>query len=93
MNVTLSPKREAMVRRKVESGQFNDPSDVVEEALRLMEEQERYARLKAAITKADEYYEKGETLPLTPERIEAMTREAERRELNGEDPNPDVCPS
>lgn len=58
-----------------------------------MEEQERYARLKAAIAQADGFYEKGEALPLTPERVEAMKKGAERRQVNGVNPNPDVCPS
>jgi len=83
MNVTLSPKREAMVRRKIESGQFNDPSDVVEEALRLMEEQERYARLKAAVAIGDEQYARGEVTTWTADSLQELKREADEEDRLG----------
>ena len=41
MNVSLTPKLEEWVRQKVESGLYNSASEVVREALRLMEENER----------------------------------------------------
>jgi putative addiction module CopG family antidote len=40
MNVSLTPKLEAFVRRKVASGLYNNASEVVREALRLMLERE-----------------------------------------------------
>lgn len=48
MNVNLTPELEAMVRDKVASGRYGSASEVVREALRLMEEhdQERAARLE-----------------------------------------------
>ena len=92
MNVTLSPKHEALIRRKVESGQFEDADDLVAEALRLWEEHDRLTRLKAALASADDQYHRGEAVPLTPELIENIKRRAEQMELNGEDPDPDVWP-
>ena len=41
MNVNLTPKLEDWVRQKVESGLYNSSSEVVREALRLMQENER----------------------------------------------------
>jgi antitoxin ParD1/3/4 len=41
MNVNLTPELEALVQRKVESGLYNNQSEVVREALRLLAEQER----------------------------------------------------
>ena len=41
MNVNLTPQLEEMVRQKVESGLYGSASEVVREALRLMEEQDR----------------------------------------------------
>ena len=41
MNVNLTPQLEEMVRQKVDSGLYNSASEVVREALRLMEEQDR----------------------------------------------------
>lgn len=45
MNVNLSPQLETLVRNKVASGLYTSASEVVREALRLMEEQDR---MKAA---------------------------------------------
>ncbi|MGH7840378.1 MAG: type II toxin-antitoxin system ParD family antitoxin [Candidatus Binataceae bacterium] len=47
MNVNLTPQLEQMVRQKVSSGLYTSASEVVREALRLMEEQDglRAARL------------------------------------------------
>lgn len=41
MNVNLTPRLEEMVRAKVSSGLYSSASEVVREALRLMEEQDR----------------------------------------------------
>lgn len=41
MNINLTPRLEAMVREKVESGLYNNASEVVREALRLMEANDR----------------------------------------------------
>ena len=37
MHISLTPELEAIVRRKVESGMYNNASEVVREALRMME--------------------------------------------------------
>ncbi|HWZ45451.1 MAG TPA: type II toxin-antitoxin system ParD family antitoxin [Candidatus Saccharimonadales bacterium] len=41
MNVSLTPDLEQFVSAKVESGRYNSASEVVREALRLLEEQDR----------------------------------------------------
>jgi antitoxin ParD1/3/4 len=48
MNVSLTPELEAFVSRKVQSGRYNSASEVVREALRLLEEHDsaRAAQLK-----------------------------------------------
>ena len=92
MNVTLSSRRETWIRKKIESGQFSDVSDVVEEAFRLMEAQERFARLKTLIVEGDESYQRGEAVPLTPELLEEIKTDARRMALNGEKPDPEVWP-
>ena len=92
MNVTLSPKHEALIRKKVESGQFEDANEFFEAALRLWEEHERFLRLKAALASADGQYRRGEAVPLTPELIENIKRRAKQMEMDGEEPDPDVWP-
>lgn len=59
MNVSLTPALEKLVRQKVDSGLYNNASEVVREALRLMKESEsvrraKYKRLKKALAKAEE---------------------------------------
>ncbi len=41
MNVSLTPELEQFVQSKVESGRYNSASEVVREALRLLEDHER----------------------------------------------------
>jgi antitoxin ParD1/3/4 len=46
MNVNLTPQLEEMIREKVSSGLYGSASEVVREALRLMEEKDRLRELK-----------------------------------------------
>ena len=46
MNVNLTPQLEEMVRQKVNSGLYSSASEVVREALRLMDEQDRMRAAK-----------------------------------------------
>ncbi len=46
MNVNLTPQLEELVRSKVSSGLYTSASEVVREALRLMEEQDRLKELR-----------------------------------------------
>lgn len=80
MNVNLTPQLEAMVRRKVEGGQYNNASEVVREALRLMqqrdEERDGLGRLRAAIAAAQEQFDRGEGREYTPELLERLKHQA-----------------
>lgn len=46
MNVNLTPQLEELVRSKVSSGLYTSASEVVREALRLLEEQDRLREVK-----------------------------------------------
>lgn len=46
MNVNLTPQLEELVRAKVASGMYTSASEVVREALRLMDEQDRLRQAK-----------------------------------------------
>ena len=46
MNVNLTPQLEELVRSKVNSGMYNSASEVVREALRLLDEQDRLRQAK-----------------------------------------------
>src|SRR4051794_24694558 len=49
MNVSLTPQLEAMIRQRVESGRYNNASEVVREALRLLEEHEQVMHLRSLL--------------------------------------------
>jgi len=48
MNVSLTPELENLVHRKVETGRYTSASEVVREALRLMEERDQVQDLHKA---------------------------------------------
>jgi len=53
MNVNLTPQLEELVRSKVASGLYTSASEVVREALRLMEEQDRLREAKLEQLRSD----------------------------------------
>lgn len=46
MNINLTPQLEEMIRQKVDSGMYNSASEVVRDALRLMDEKDRLRAAK-----------------------------------------------
>jgi antitoxin ParD1/3/4 len=48
MNVSLTPELERLVAEKVESGRYTSASEVVREALRLLEEQDQIKEQRLA---------------------------------------------
>lgn len=46
MNVSLTPQLEALVQSKVATGRYNSASEVIREALRLLEEQDRLREMR-----------------------------------------------
>ncbi|MCC5621674.1 type II toxin-antitoxin system ParD family antitoxin [Nostoc sp. CHAB 5715] len=65
MNISLTPELEQLVKDKVSSGKYHSVSEVMGEALRLLEERDRIrdqrlAELKAKIQVGIEELERGE---------------------------------
>ena len=71
MNVNLSPQLDEMVRQKVASGLYTSASEVVREALRLMEQQDciRAAKLDQLRLDIREGINSGESTLWDPEEI------------------------
>lgn len=88
MTVTLTPELDLLIRRKIESGRFRDATDVVSEALRQMDEQDRLEQLRAMIDEADAEIARGEFVEWTPGFMARLIREAEADERHGR-PIPD----
>jgi antitoxin ParD1/3/4 len=76
MSITLSPEAEARVRELVARGDYGDPEAVVDEALRVLEERDQYARLKAAIAVGIEQLERGQVVSWTPDFMDRVKQEA-----------------
>lgn len=74
MNIHLTPQLEALVRSKVESGLYNSASEVIREALRLLDEQERLREirleeLRKALRTGVDQLDGGEGSPLDVEKV------------------------
>lgn len=52
MNVSLTPELEALIRTRVDSGRYTSSSEVVREALRLLEDRDELRRLRLAELRA-----------------------------------------
>jgi antitoxin ParD1/3/4 len=81
MNVNLTPELDQMINAKVKSGLYNSASEVVREALRLMQEKDEYRRirlneLRREIEIGREQARRGELVPLD---IDAIIDEAKQR--------------
>src|SRR3954467_5664506 len=92
MNVSLTPQLEAMIRQRVESGRYNNASEVVREALRLLEEHEQVVHLLSLLAVGLEDERRGDLIDYTPELMDDIYREAEELFRRGEEPDSDVCP-
>ncbi len=73
MNVSLTPSLEQFVRDRAESGDYNNASEVVREAIRLLKRTEerralKMERLRAAIRDGDEALARGEFTDLNSDR-------------------------
>lgn len=76
ININLTPQLEELVRQKVASGLYNSASEVVREALRLMEreDQMRAAALAQLRTDVRKGLDSGSAGPLDAEQIKASAR-------------------
>jgi antitoxin ParD1/3/4 len=68
MNVSLTPELEEMIAQKVQSGRYTSASEVIREALRLLEEhdeirQKRLAAIREKIDRGLEQLDNGEGIP------------------------------
>jgi len=68
MNVSLTPELERLISRKVKTGRYTSASEVIREALRLLEEQDllrqnQLAALEQKIGRGLAQLERGEGIP------------------------------
>jgi antitoxin ParD1/3/4 len=84
MNVNLSPQLDEMVRQKVASGLYTSASEVVREALRLMEQQDclRAAKLEQLRYDIRDGINSGESTLWDPEEIKQEGRKIRAARTN-----------
>ena len=80
MNVNLTPELESFVKTKVGTGLYNSASEVVRDALRLLEEQDRVKELKLQLLREEiqkglDELDAGNTSDLSVEDIKRLARE------------------
>ena len=78
MKINLTPQLEQLVREKVSSGRYTSAGEVVREALRLMEEQDRLRAIKLEQLRRD-IREGLESGPATTWNVEEMKRDGRKQ--------------
>jgi antitoxin ParD1/3/4 len=82
LNINLTPQLEDMVRQKVAGGLYNSASEVVREALRMMEAQDRLRAIKLRQDIRDGI-ESGDPTPWDADEIRQEGRKRRAERLNG----------
>jgi len=85
MNVSLTPQLEELVKKKVDSGLYGSASEVMREALRLLEERDRIHTMRLEELRAEikKGIESGEPTPLDIGAIKARGRKRLAAEQKG----------
>ena len=84
MTVQLPPRLEAKIEQMIATGHYADAYDVIDQALRLLEDHERrLAWLRAELAVGEEQEARGELIELTPERLEDIKRQAQENARRG----------
>ncbi len=76
MNISLTPHLEEMIREKIASGSYNSASEVVREALRLLEQEDQMRAVKLQKLRNDirEGLESGPSKVFNPEEFKRTAR-------------------
>jgi antitoxin ParD1/3/4 len=93
MHINLSPEMETYIKAKVGSGFYGNATEVIRDAIRRMQANERQiAVFQAAVAKGDAQLARGEGADYTPELVDTMTQTA-LQEMHSDMPiDPDVLP-
>ena len=76
MNISLTPQLESMVKQKVGTGLYNSASEVVREALRLLEAKDQLNELKLTTLRQEiqKGLDSGESTALNMEEIKSKAK-------------------
>lgn len=91
VNVSLTPRLEALIREKVDTGLYNNASEVVREALRLLEAKDRQLHwLREQIAVGDAQIASGDVIDVTENFWAELDADIDRRVARGDQPKPHV---
>lgn len=74
MNVSLTPQLEQLVKRKVETGLYNNASEVVREALRMMAQRDEQESVRTEVAKGFAQIREGKTVSLDMRRAKRAAK-------------------
>jgi antitoxin ParD1/3/4 len=93
MHVNLSAEMESFIKDKVASGFYGNATEVIRDAIRRMQaEERRLAAWQAAIKKGEEQLDRGEGIAYTPETLTEITETAIGALHSGQPMDADVLP-
>lgn len=93
MQLDLDARVAELIQRQVDTGRYSNASEVVNDAMRLLEELEkRRSALHAALAIGHEQIARGEYVEWTPGSMDRLLQEADERYRQGQQPHPDVWP-
>ena len=92
MALHLSPRIQSRITEMLANGDYPDADAMLDEALELLAERERFLELKRLMAVSVEQAERGELIPYDEAFREEAKRSVMRRFAEGDVPSPDVCP-
>ncbi|HEY2107559.1 MAG TPA: type II toxin-antitoxin system ParD family antitoxin [Candidatus Binataceae bacterium] len=79
MNVSLTPELERMIAERVASGRYASASEVVRDALRLLEERDRFNQLRQDVRLGLDQLDQGRHRPFDDQTLERIKSEGRKR--------------
>jgi antitoxin ParD1/3/4 len=79
MNVSLTPELEKIVAERVASGRYASASEVIREALRLLEERDQLNQLRQDVRRGLEQLDQGRHQPFDYQAVERIKRRGRQR--------------
>ncbi len=85
MNVSLTPELEKIVAERVTSGRYASASEVIREALRLLEERDQLNQLRQEVRLGLERLDQGRHQPFDDQALNRIKRQGRERVLAAQD--------
>ena len=79
MNVSLTPELEKIVAERVSSGRYASASEVIREALRLLEERDQLNQLRQEVRLGLEQLDQGRRQPFDAQALKRIKRQGRER--------------